>query len=352
LFCPACLLAMAVVAKCIILVQVPLALGRQGDDTDDSYFLPASIMSCEWKVLQQELVAFAPTILAMDVEGSCPRSKNAVAHFNQCEDCARLHKPSQNQFAICQGCCGTLHDADGGRLAVQAGASCDELKAYYSLKNSHALKYGSDSNSGLGHVKATVESAAWNSSNVEQHCAASVERLNTTVPSKLKFQCDACNIGSPHLLQQCCDRCMEFAEGNDMQALARGGLIAYVWCSGCDTDSVRSRRGAHYTFPFSHLRPKYSSRTEAQADANISKWVEDNVCSRFNRTQLELNRTCAEAAMVANVSATNNSSAAAPEEYGLDWADGASSVYQNTKSGWAILLLQLTMVPQIHWIRC
>lgn len=83
-----------------------------------------------------------------------------------------------------------------------------------------------------------------------------------------------------HVYLQCCDRCMEFAEGSAVQELEEQGIVAYVWCSGCDTDFVNSLLGGP-PFPFHHQKSRYSNRTEGKADANVSVWVDANVCSKL-----------------------------------------------------------------------
>jgi len=245
--------------------------------------------TCEWKVMRQDLIVFVPSIMTVDVQKSCPIAEYGDLQISQCRNCAALHKPCEDQFTACAGCCGTKwHAADGTPYRVPSSHSCDSIKDYYKLKNSKPLLCGNETDPDLGAINATIEnktnvSMVFHKGGAEEKCLTDIMKVECpTAPTKLEFQCNPCNKGVPALLEQCCDECMRFAEGEEVQKLANEGIIAYVWCSGCHTDSIPSVETG-IPFPFNH-NGKYDKRTEAEADANMSVWVEENVCKQLEHT--------------------------------------------------------------------
>jgi len=260
------------------------ALACEKDDPDCGIHEkqnPPSIRTCKWQILKQDLTVFIPSIQTIDVEASCPMDPFGDMHIDECNKCAAMHQPCNDEFTACKGCCGTPWHSDGVPLLVPDSHSCDALKAYYLHRNSLNLTCGNDTDPNIGPLTMHVENrsgAIYRSGILKSTCASvTKEQQCATTPTKLEFQCDACNAGVPDLLTKCCDKCMEFANGTDVMNLRKQGIEAYVWCSGCDTTEVRSATGRPYKFDPS----PYASRTEAAADLNMTMWVEDNVCSQF-----------------------------------------------------------------------
>lgn len=294
--------------------------------------------SCKWHILKRDLTVHIPSILEVDVETSCPVMKYGDMHVEMCNECGKLHKPCEDQFATCDGCCGTRwHDPLGTQYQVPSSHSCDALKSYYLIKNSLVCPMGGEDDPDVGAFTLVLDdkrddSPIWKSGKLNSTCWTAVKELRrNSVPVKLKFECNSCNAGVPDLLEQCCDKCMEFAASEEARNLQEDGtkIVPYVWCSGCNTTTVRSVTGEQYPFP---QHERYANRTEDAADLNMTKWVEDNVCEQFEHTCAK-SQTAPTTTTTTKVELFMGSNTHGFDNGWMCWTSGSCSTYSGTSTG-------------------
>merc|ERR1712232_657868 len=60
-------------------------------------------------------------------------------HVKQCEQCADLHRPCEDQYMACGGCCGTpWHKMLG--FDINTHHTCPEIKQFFKIRNSGVME--------------------------------------------------------------------------------------------------------------------------------------------------------------------------------------------------------------------
>jgi hypothetical protein len=248
---------------------------------------------CRWQVVDNQYTAFRPTILEANVERDCPFADKFMLHVESCEKCAAQHKPCNNTYMACGGCCGTPWHAILG-LGVNTYHTCDEIKHYFKEKNQCTLDMKdptaiTDDNAqstvvDSGGFKVGVQNGSQpsviDSGIIREGCNTSVTKLECKkIPFTLKFECDDCqNKGAPRLLDKCCDECVRWAASLDGHPGIDPAVQPYVWCSGCNSTTIESGNPA---FPPMTWRgaSKYTEYTYEKAHERVEAFITDEVCS-------------------------------------------------------------------------
>lgn len=247
---------------------------------------------CKWQVVDNQYKAFRPTILEADVEKDCPFEEKFMMNIDSCRECAAQHKPCDDTYMACGGCCGTPWHTILG-LGVSTYHTCDQIKGYFKEKNKCELEMRTPTQEEVdnpqsavvasGGISATIEDAEQpkviETGILRENCTVGVTKLACKkIPLSIKFECDDCTTkGAPKLLDKCCDKCVAWAASLDGHPKIDPEIQPFVWCSGCNSTKIYAQDPRFPPMRW-HGASKYAEYTEKKADEAVEQFIEKEVC--------------------------------------------------------------------------